>query len=223
MKSALIVTGGQISHPFLKAEYDKNIYDIVIGVDSGCDSLYNLSIRPDIMIGDFDSISPEVLNYFKNNNGLNNDVKLIAFDERKDFTDTELAIRHLIEHYSEVNRVTVLGATGNRMDHTLSTVMMLSGFIDKLDVIVKDSSNHMSYLKGPSKMLIKKESYEYFSLLAITDQVTGINYEGAKYPLYQATVKLSDTLGVSNEWIDDIVKLSIDTGICLVIKSKDQQ
>lgn len=219
MKKALVVTGGNTSRPFLESEYKREKFDLVIGVDSGCNSLYQAQIMPNLIIGDFDSVEPNVLSHFKN---LLEEDAVITFNEHKDFTDTELALSHIKQHYDTINQVIILGATGNRIDHMLSTILMASGYSKDLDIVLKDDTNHISCLTGPKETSIIKEQYEYFSLLAISDQVTGVTYTGAKYPLNQATVSRTDTVGVSNEWLQEQVHLVFDSGTCLLIKSKDK-
>ena len=71
-------------------------------------------------------------------------------------------------------------------------------------------------------IIIKKDdNYKYVSIIPLTTNVTGITIEGMKYIINDYTLSIGDSLGVSNEQIDKEAKISIKTGILVVIKSKD--
>jgi thiamine pyrophosphokinase len=57
----LIITGGSLDLDYLRDFLKQNKYDYIIGVDKGVEYLYNISVLPDLMIGDFDSINQEVI------------------------------------------------------------------------------------------------------------------------------------------------------------------
>ena len=60
--------------------------------------------------------------------------------------------------------------------------------------------------------------YAYFSLLNIYGEVMGINISGAKYNLYDATIKTDYQYAISNEVKGDVARVSVDNGILLLIK-----
>ncbi len=64
----LIVTGGKINKNFLKNHLKLNKYDIIIAVDKGLETLDILSIKPDFIVGDFDSIDKNILEKYDNSN-----------------------------------------------------------------------------------------------------------------------------------------------------------
>ena len=99
----VIVSGAPSCVPFLPQETD-----YVIACDHGYDHTRSLGIRPDLLLGDFDScVSP-----------LDPSIPLLTVPAEKDDTDTMLAIRHgLSLGYRDF---LLLGATGGRADHFLA-------------------------------------------------------------------------------------------------------
>ena len=63
--------------------------EFVIGVDKGLEFLYKHEIKPDYIVGDFDSVSRELVDYYREE--LN--VPIREFNPVKDASDTEIALR----------------------------------------------------------------------------------------------------------------------------------
>ncbi|MNC80501.1 Thiamine pyrophosphokinase [compost metagenome] len=82
-----------------------------------------------------------------------------------------------------------------------------------------DTHNYIT-LTG-SQTEIHDLGYTYVSLLPLTPEVTGITLEGFQYPLTGATLKLGQSLGVSNILTADHGTVSIESGLLLIIQSKD--
>ena len=61
----LIVTGGALDEKFVVDVIKNGGYEVIIAVDSGMDFCYNSNIMPDVIVGDFDSVGIEALNFFQ--------------------------------------------------------------------------------------------------------------------------------------------------------------
>ena len=88
--TGLIITGGSINCAFAGAFLKNREFDMVIAVDGGLAAVKSLNIRPDAIVGDFDTVKGELLEEYRRIGG-------IAFEQHqpeKDETDTELALRH---------------------------------------------------------------------------------------------------------------------------------
>ncbi|MNV61115.1 Thiamine pyrophosphokinase [compost metagenome] len=72
-----------------------------------------------------------------------------------------------------------------------------------------------------SQALVQERGYQYVSLLPITPEVTGITLQGFKYPLEGATLKLGMSLAVSNQLIAPTGTVTIESGLLLIIQSRD--
>ena len=66
MKSCLILTGGKLNLAFARSFLEKEHFDKVIAVDGGLESAEALGITPDYIVGDFDTVSGEVVERFRN-------------------------------------------------------------------------------------------------------------------------------------------------------------
>ena len=74
---------------------------------------------PDIVIGDFDSISSHEIKWITEKA-----VETRRFPPEKDQTDFELALDHAMK--IGCKEIQVFGALGGRMDHTLANISLLS-------------------------------------------------------------------------------------------------
>lgn len=211
-KNGLIVTGGIVSIKQLNDVYKQGGYDLVIGVDHGLDYLLGAEIDPDIILGDFDSVSKESLEYCESHG-----VKRMTFPSNKNLTDTHLAILEAIKLGLE--RITLIGATGSRLDHSLSNIFVVAGFAGQIDITLIDENNLVRVAEKECE--IKKEDYPYISLVPVTKQVTKVCFKGVKYPLEDATLSIGASLGISNEITSREATLSYDEGLMLLIKSRD--
>ncbi len=61
MKRCLILTGGKLSLAFAGSFLKKSKYEKVIAVDGGLEAAKELGIIPDVIVGDFDTVRPEIL------------------------------------------------------------------------------------------------------------------------------------------------------------------
>ena len=92
--------------------------DIIICADGGANHIYKTGVKPDMIVGDLDSIDDETLLYYQEQN-----VLFHKFSSKKDLTDTELAINFALEEGA--NELVLFGSTGSRLDHTLGNIMLL--------------------------------------------------------------------------------------------------
>lgn len=191
--------------------------DLIIGVDRGALFLLELGIRPDVAIGDFDSLKAEELGWVENTVG---DVRYSV--PKKDWTDSELMLAIAFKDYL-VDKLFVYGATGGRLDHTAINAFGilnpdLRKYANQLTLI--DKQNLIFYRQAGSYE-IKKQDYTYFGVTCLMP-VEDLTIEGALYDLapYSGDYLRSFT---SNEFLsdNDSCRLSLKKGLVAVIYSKD--
>lgn len=215
---ALIITGGSIEDTFALDFIKKNSCDLMIAADSGMEFFYRNSLVPDEIVGDFDSVKTEVLDYFKQNNP---DIRIRKFQPEKDETDTEIALRVAIEAGCE--KVWLLGGTGTRLDHVLGNIQLLGMAMERgCECMIVDSCNRIRMLQQGIKLKRKEQYGDYVSLIPYTESVEGLTLTGMKYPLENFTLKGFSSLGVSNEIVEDTAEISFQKGILIVIEAKDK-
>ena len=115
MKNYLISIGGNSTSDVLSIESN---FEEIIAVDSGIEHLLNLSLNPNTLIGDLDSISKKSLDEVKKNG-----VKILAFNSNKDQTDFELALNYLEE--AEKSKLYIIGGESGEIDHLISIFLLI--------------------------------------------------------------------------------------------------
>ena len=210
--TGVVVCGGSINdYTYFKKYFDKA--DLVICADGGACHLGNFGIIPDILIGDLDSIQAQDYEALKCTG-----VKIIKFPPEKDMTDSELAVELAVDRGCK--SLIILGALGTRFDHSISNVYLLKKLLD-VGIKGKIIDEHNEIVLINDSISLEREEGVRLSLVPLTEKVTGVTTKGLRYPLENATMEISSTLGVSNEFKEDTATVSITGGLLLVIKSRD--
>lgn len=214
----LIVTGGTIDDGFA-AQYIRDFnWDFIISADSGMNFCYRAEILPDLILGDFDSADPKVLKYYRERCP----ERIEQFPTHKDETDTELALIRAIK--AGADEITVIGATGTRLDHVLGNIQLLKMALDaRVSCMLVDAHNRIRMMDYRKTLELKKTEQfgKYVSLLPFTPEVTGLNLEGFVYNVEDFTLTSGIARGVSNEIVEEKAYISCLEGILLVIESMD--
>lgn len=213
----LIISGGKITKEFLEQFVCENDFEYVIGVDKGIEMCFQCDITPSVLMGDFDSVNREILAYYERNTN----VEIQRFKPEKDDTDTQMAIDFAIQIGS--TQIAIAGATGSRIDHLLGNIQCLCLPLEKnLECYLIDTNNKIMLLKESSKIRKAEQYGSYISLLALTDKVTNLTLKGVKYPLKEYTLtNQSGGFGVSNEILEEEAEIIFQTGILIMIQSRD--
>lgn len=216
MKKAVIIAGGRIDSAFCQLYKKKISPDMQIAVDAGMRYFYEMQEKPEYIIGDFDSVEKEILAYFENQE----DIQWIRLIPEKDDTDTEAAIRYAIKAGCE--EIHLLGATGSRLDHVLGNIQLLGiGLKENVQIFMADANNRIRMIdKGIQ--ITKKEQYgKYVSLIPFSPMVKGVTLTGMKYALQAHDLVCYNSLGISNEIMEDVAEIRFLDGVLLVLETKD--
>lgn len=216
MKKAVIVSGGYAETVFCIEYIKVQQPDLVIAVDSGMKFFYEAGMKPDIIVGDFDSVDQEILLFFEKQKG----IEWKRLIPEKDDTDTEAAIYQAVDR--ECTQIHILGGTGSRLDHVLGNIELLGiGFKEQIKMYLVDSHNRI-HMENQSFEIGRKEQYgKYVSLIPFTPEVTGLTLRGMKYPLTDFSLVCYNSLGISNEIIDEKAEISFKSGVLLVLETRD--
>lgn len=212
----LIITGGQLDDALTCDAIKNGGYEIILAADSGMELLYRHHLTPDIIVGDFDSVNTEALSYFRRQE----QIEFCQLNPEKDDTDTEFAVRYAIS--LGVTELTILGAMGSRMDHVLANISLLGiGLENDIAMELLDRHNRIRMISAP--MTIKKqEQYgDYISILPYSEKVTRLTLTGFKYNLSDYDMRGFNSLGISNEIVEDEAGITFEDGILLVIEARD--
>lgn len=184
--------------------------DFIVACDAGYRNAAKLGVRPDLIVGDFDSApQPQT------------DRQTIVLPHVKDDTDTQFAAKWLIEH--AFDEVVLLGALGGaRVEHmfaNVSTGLYLA--MHGVQVVLADARSEMHYLLPEQPLHLARKDWMYLSVFALGAPMTGVTMEGVYYPLREATLsELDYPLGTSNEFTGPEAHLQCRTGHGLVVLTR---
>ena len=215
-KTGIIISGGAIEAPFTLEFLKNNFADVCIAVDRGLEFVHKHGLKPTHIVGDFDSIDPEVISYYKNETK----IPIREFNPVKDASDTEIAIRLAIE--LGVKELWILGGTGTRLDHVMANIQSLKIAANAgVKAYLMDSHNRISLLEEAS-ILDKSTAFgKYFSLFSLGGSVRGLTVRGAKYPLANHTLEPYDSLSVSNQFAEEKVTIEFQNGTIILMETRD--
>lgn len=186
----------------------------VICADSGYKHAKKLKIRPDVIVGDFDSYSGK----------LPQDCEIVRTVPEKDDTDTLMAVKIAIERGFDL--IYLYGALGgSRFDHAFANIQtMLYAREHGASLILIGNETVCVQGAEDGEAMYTDESrrwgYKYLSVFALTETVKIRELRGVKYPLSGYEMKQSFPIGVSNEITDGAAFLTIESGLALVIQTK---
>lgn len=212
----LIITGGNIRDEFACEKIKTGGYDMIMAADSGMDFLYRNHLTPDIIVGDFDSVDHDALDFFWEDKR----IEFCRLDPVKDDTDTEYAIRDALSR--GITQLTILGGTGSRLDHVLGNISLLGiGLEENVEIELVDEHNRVRMIDKPLSIRRDEQFGRFVSLIPYTGNVEHVTLTGFKYTLDDYTMGGFNSLGVSNEIKEEVARIEFSSGILLVIESVD--
>lgn len=210
-----IISGGQLDLEFAKDLLLSEEEKVIIAADSGLDACEKMQITPDYVIGDFDSLSEEGQSLLAKQMG-----EVIRLNPIKDDTDTEAAL-HLAFEKTE-GPITILGGTGSRLDHVLGNLSILLQGIDKeREIFLWDVCNRIRVVANHCFLKKEEQFGSFVSVFPVQGMARGVDLKGFYYPLEKATLTGDNSLGVSNEIVDEVAEISVEEGKLLVVESRD--
>ena len=242
MIDTIIVSGGDIQSDFALYFLKKNIEKAgrenirLIAADRGLEFFLDYLILPDVVIGDFDSLSEDGKNFLEMQNedipyggmlewklqkGEGKVVEVVRLRPEKDDSDTQSAMNYAIQNGAK--EIVILGVTGNRVDHLMANFgLLILAQKQDTEVALADRYNYMKLI--PSGTILKKAEQfgKYVSFFPLGGDVTGLTLEGFKYPLDKYHLTTADSgLTASKEISEEYAKVTYESGTLLMIMSRD--
>lgn len=217
-KRGVIISGGTIQDEFALKLLSAVQSDYIVGVDSGLSFLYRNAIDPTHIVGDFDSVSPEIITYYREETK----IPIRVFQPEKDATDTEIALRLLIE--LGVEELWILGGTGTRLDHVVANIQILKIALDHgIKAYLLDECNRISLWKEDIHLTKENSFGMYFSIFPFGGVVEDVSIEGAKYPLAHYRLTPDESRCVSNEIQEKEMKITFPKGSIILMETRDRE
>ena len=216
MGTILIIAGGPIERSF-GIDYVNSIgADYVIAADAGLSYCRDAGVLPDRIVGDFDSVPQDVYRYYYEKVP----ERFERFPAHKDYTDTELALQMAYERPEE--QITILGALGGRVDHTLGNIALLKQTLaEGKQCFLADEKNRVRMICSDTVLRRNDLLEGEISLVAFDGPVTGLTLRGFAYEVTDFTLQAATTRGISNEITRETASIELRDGFLLVIESRD--
>jgi thiamine pyrophosphokinase len=186
--------------------------DYRIGADGGTHHILALGLRPDVIVGDLDSVGAQVVAELEAAG-----VAVERHPIAKDQTDLEIAIERALRDGAD--EVLLVAALGGRLDQTLANLLILGQRDWPVPVRLAEGNEVAEILHGGEELQILTPPGSIVSAIPLSATVTGITYTGLQYPLENATLALGSTRGISNAVATSPATIAIDGGILLVISA----
>lgn len=178
--------------------------DHVLAADGGLRHCLAVGLTPELVLGDLDSLDrvPETLSSR-------------LYPVEKDDTDTMLALKTgLARGY---RRFHLYGGTGGRMDHTLANLQALA-FLARHGAQgwLYDKRYVFTAIRDGDTLDLPRRDAGIFSVFCLGPEARGVSITGARYPLDRAVITPWFPIGVSNHFVGQAPRISVEDGCLLV-------
>ena len=210
-KTVFVVSNGAIRDTgFLADQIIRSDDPVIICTDGAAERMREIGRVPHMIVGDMDSIREETLSYFEEKGS-----RIVKYPERKDETDTQIALECAFEMAPE--RIRIFGALGGRIDHALANIALLVMCEERgIDAKILDEECEIFVIND--SCVIEGRKGDTVSLLPLSSDVRGITLNGFEYPLTSATMEVGVPYGISNRLIGTRGTISVESGHLLVIR-----
>lgn len=184
-----------------------------IAADGGLRHLLALGRRPDVLIGDLDSLPPGI-------DPATAADRVIRYPRDKNETDLELALLYAVEHYPGAE-VLIVGGSGGRLDHMLANILLLAHprllgrpvrFVDD-----RQTAWLVAAAAPPGETTIAGAVGDTVSLLPLGGPARVAATSGLRWPLHDETLVFGPARGISNEMTADTATVRLDQGAVLCV------
>jgi thiamine pyrophosphokinase len=205
--TAIVFAGGD--PPTRPAVQDLPAPALVLAADSGLDHAHALGIAVDVVVGDLDSVDPDVLEVARQAGAI-----VERHPAAKDATDLELAL--LAARDRGAAEILVVGGHGGRLDHFLANALLLAApvFAD-LRIRARIGDAEITVVRDRAELTAAPGAL--CSLLPVGGPADGVRTEGLRFPLARETLLPGSTRGVSNEFVAATATVSLERGVLLAV------
>ncbi|MGT2757405.1 thiamine diphosphokinase [Streptococcus ovuberis] len=193
------------------------MFEAYAGIDSGAVAILEKGLELDLAVGDFDSVSAADIKEIRTAAQT-----FVGLDSDKDDTDLEMGLKAIFQRDPNAH-VTVYGALGGRMDHSLSSIFLpshpdLAPFMQQIQLV--DEQNVIIFRPKGQQVITPLAGYTYVGFLLEGQGQGQLTIEGAKYDLSASRYFKRKIYG-SNEFLGLPISVTVPDGYLVVVYSKD--
>jgi thiamine pyrophosphokinase len=211
MEFSLLICNGAVPHQNL-ALFLAHCADHVVCADGGANQAYEYGVRPELIIGDLDSLRCDARVHFET---LGVEIRRLRDQEDTDF---EKALKYLRD--AGVKNLAVLGLTGRLLDHTLGNLSILMRYVNDFAFIIYDEHYRIDVLRSERDFSATPGGrVSLIPLLAAED----ISTSGLAYPLQREALIFGEREGTCNTALSSSFRIELSKGTLLVFRELCQE
>jgi len=188
--------------------------DTIICADGGTLHALAMGLQPYLIVGDLDSLPESVREQL-----VAQGVEIEPHPRDKDQTDLELALNAALARGA--SDILLLTALGGRLDQQLANLLLLTRpEWQAVRLSLAEANQQAWLLRGPDDLTLMGQPDDTLSVVPLSPQIAGLTLAGVRWPLHHKTVALGDTLTISNRFTTTEARVSLETGLALVLQIK---
>jgi len=189
--------------------------DLPVAADGAANWIDRLGMRPNLVVGDLDSIDPDLLHELQEDG--------VAIDQHpteKDATDGELALAAAIG--AGATAITIVGALGGRTDHALTNLFLLANpALDGIETDVRRGPTTVRLVRPGAAVEGQARPGDLVSLVPVPE-AHGVRTSGLRYPLSDEDLSAGSSRGASNVVLDGPYAVRVQSGALFLIEQSQE-
>jgi thiamine pyrophosphokinase len=181
---------------------------LVLAADGGANHLARIGVRPAAVVGDLDSILPRVALW------VGEDRLVLRPDQ--DHTDLDKTLSYAFDECG-VKRVTILAATGGRLDHALENLALLVRWAGRGELLLAAEDADSRPVLGRARVATRAGPAVSIIPMGRCERVWA---QGLQWPLGGESLDLGVRSGVCNRATGAAVEVTVEGGVVLVFVNR---
>lgn len=209
MRRTLIFANGDLNDgAAVQAALDSTAY--VIAADGGARLALQLERHIDLLIGDMDSLPPELVDQLAQQG-----TEIIPLPAEKNETDLEVALLEASQRGTAWIRI--IGGLGGRLDQELANIYLLAlPALQGVDACLV-AGDQTARVLGVGRHPLEGQIGDTISLIPLSGAADGITTWGLQYPLMQETLHVGPARGISNVIQQTEAGVEVGSGLVLMV------
>jgi thiamine pyrophosphokinase len=207
---AILAAGGPLAPAeaeLLRQTLEANLDAFVVGIDSGARHLLRVGKLPEVVTGDFDSLT-----LAERESLAAQGVEIVPTPDQE-YTDLDKALSYVRERHGSIP-IQVFAATGGRLDHIYSVLSAVIKHGRQGDVRLVDAVGETRYVSKSATLRGADLPGRTLSLMAFG--TVHLTMTGVRWPLTEEILAPGVRDGTLNEVTEETVTIDVDSGDLLI-------